>query len=143
MRKYYNLYNQLDEIVEIVKKFIDILPELPDNPNIKRIDDTCFTIGIKTINLDPRHSLSPFYYDYRSQYRFILDRLANASIHRFADMFLNIINKKSYYYGGCSYHFHPEVITNIVNAIPELAKLKGEKHGSHIILKTGEKNDEM
>ena len=89
--------------------------ELPDNPNIKRIGDkpNCFIVSSKDIT----SKWSPFYHDFKKQYKKITEVLDRARPENVIDH-LNAIIATGQFKDSTTIHtFHPSVIDNLKGII--------------------------
>lgn len=87
------------------------LSELPDNPRITRRSDKCFTINVKDIG--PGAILSPFYHDFKAQYKEISEIIEEETLEDASKKIDTIIKTGSLMYKNKAMHFHPDVITNL------------------------------
>jgi hypothetical protein len=121
-----NLTKQANEIKEEINLLIS---SLPDNPDIKRINDApnCFIVQFSTIQKDKTHVLCPCYYDFKYQYKKLIEKINQADILTLDKTLLKITNEGSFkLYTGTNIHgqacndtikLHPLVITKLKELI--------------------------
>jgi hypothetical protein len=85
---------------------------MPNNPKINRISDQCFTISVK--DLSPDLCLTPGYYDFKRQYRLIVEIIEDNNVKRAQTLMNDIIRKGSIHYPARTYQrFHPDVVEHL------------------------------
>lgn len=82
---------------------------LPDNPNIDRIDDRTFIVN----SSDFATSWSPEYHDFKSQHRVICQILERIPIDQVESVLMAAIKRGSIVYQRNSYRLHPGVVEQI------------------------------
>ena len=108
---------------EINAKLAKRVLALPDNPNIERKGKNMFIM--QSSALDTSLGLCPFTYDYRAQYRFVVDQFEGKTVGACLQFLRELIKTGRYREtSGASYtkRFHPDVLR-------ELALLLGEDAG--------------
>ncbi len=84
-----------EEISILIKQSKENIKNLPDNPKIKRLNSNCFTINKNDLD----DNLSPYYYDFKYQYKMIVDNL-NVPNEKFIEKLDKIILEKRVKYPG-------------------------------------------
>jgi hypothetical protein len=89
------------------KQLKEAISQFADNPNIKRIstNPNCFVIKKSQLG----NNMSPFYHDFKSQHKFITDRIKDFNMSAIRNMVGHIVKTGIYRYQNNSYYFHPEV----------------------------------
>ena len=95
----------------IKQALIDTISAIPDNPKIDRINDQCFTISVK--DLSPDLCLTPAYYDFKRQYRLIVEIIEDNGVSRAQSWMDEIITKGSIRYHTERTRFHPDVVEHL------------------------------
>lgn len=98
-------------MARIEQELTDILLALPDNPKINRINDRCFTISNK--DLSPDLCLTPAYYDFKKQYKLIVEIIEDEGATRAQSLVQEIIAKGSVRYCSKVTRFHPGVVERL------------------------------
>ena len=100
--------------LEFLKK---VILELPDNPNIKRLNSQCYVMSWSQLGI----SWSPVYYDFKAQGKMIAQELGKCEKENIVNRLLDILNEgkivlKS---GSTSYteKLHPDFIQSVVTAL--------------------------
>ena len=112
MDKMHDTY--LKDLENVKQALIDIVLTMPDNPKINRINDQCYTIS--SANLSSDLCLSPEYYNFKLQYRLIVEIIENNTIKKIQKLLNDIIHKGSIHYptSARTYHrFHPDVVEHL------------------------------
>ena len=111
--------NDLEGVVEESRRKIEgikntlknMIEHLPDNPNISRINNRSYTMPNSALSKDLK--LSPFYYDHKAQYRWIIDKIDAMNptrIQSFLEQFVDDVqSNKSIYDNGKTLYFDPEL----------------------------------
>ena len=100
------------EMTHIKQELTDIILTLPDNPKINRISDRCFTISSADLSSDL--CLTPEYYDFKRQYKLIVQIIQKNNVERAQTLMKDIIRKGSIHYLSGVYHrFHPDVVERL------------------------------
>ena len=99
------------EIGRIREELSGLIESLPDNPNIKRINDRCFVISSK--HLSPDLKLSPQYYDFKAQYREIISEINKTQFINTLKVLNEILHRGTIKKTNYTFYLHPEVIKNI------------------------------
>jgi len=95
------------QINEIKNKFIEKIKQLPDNPEINRLNQNCYIM--KSGQLTKHDDWSSFFHDFKKQYKYIIALTEANSNKKSIDMVINklttIVEK------GCikDTTFHPDV----------------------------------
>ena len=105
------LVNQIEAIKQNLCQKIEVLP---DNPKITRLNHNCFEIHFSDLG----ESWSPFYHDFKAQYRMIIEILETKDIGEIIPTLQKLTtprHDKSYwfFYKGDHNRFHPDVIRHI------------------------------
>lgn len=91
-----------------------LILDLPDNPEIKRLSSNpnCYIINSSVINKDLHHTLSPEYYDFKYQYKKLVEKIDTMNILQFSDNLKKIINDGKFNVGSNNevIKLHPKVI---------------------------------
>lgn len=92
---------------------------LPDNTEIQRIDEKCYTINSSIIMKSKNKVLSPSYYDFKYQYRELLKALELVDVSKYIDVLTNCIDTGHIRHGEPKNWvvLHPEVIKQIKQII--------------------------
>jgi hypothetical protein len=132
MRK--NLINAASSLLEdfehrlgdLKKKIEEQIRSAPDNPRIKRLGSRSFTMSFSEIKTSDDLILSPFYYDFKSQYEKIIEILNATTMERCSAVLREILTNRNrsktaplytYLYQGHNIKFHPEVVENVRKAL--------------------------
>ena len=99
------------EMGTIKQALIDTVLAMPDNPKINRISDQCFTISVK--DLSPDLCLTPGYYDFKRQYRLIVEIIEDNGTSRALTLIREIITNGSIRYHSEVTKFHPGVVEHL------------------------------
>lgn len=108
----------LRKIEEVIRQaegfresFVRAIEELPDNPRITRLGSgpDAFTIRSKDMAL----VFSPFYHDFRSQYRKLAEIVRNTRLENIGSVLGRIVDTGRYFENGGTLTFHPEVIEHL------------------------------
>ena len=81
---------------------------LPDNEDIQRQGEGCFTIN--SSKLDSNLNLSPEYYDFKVQYEIIAKVLSERPIEKTIDWLNELIEKETFYYKSNTIKLNPKVV---------------------------------
>jgi hypothetical protein len=104
------------EAIKVRKQIADCILGLPDNPNINRIGNGCFTIKFSELAKNDM-VLSAEYYDYKVQYKAIHRVLIDVPLEHTIDKLFDIITKGSVIIGKHNIKLNPEVIENLKSII--------------------------
>lgn len=108
IQKYNTKINSLKE------KLATEVTNLPDNPNIKRLNTSAFTISSYQIfKNNPHLNMSAFFHDFKAQYRTIASIIRKSKDANIIKI-LEIIIKTGRYN---KHTYHPTVIKNIAELI--------------------------
>ncbi len=115
-----NIRNIQWDLLSLKRKINKQIRLLPDNPNINRISNICYTIMLSEIQKDKNFTLSAEYYDFKFQYRKIIKKLKDVSPLETYNCISKMIVDKSFkvnsgtnIHGVICYHtikLHPSVI---------------------------------
>jgi len=105
------MIKDLAERVKQVKQSIsNQINELPQNENIQMVNGSVNAFTMKFSELSKDKVFSPHYYDFRHQYKMIVELLENTPIEKFEDKFNNIIESGKVVYQKNTYALNPKVI---------------------------------
>lgn len=110
---------QLRNITRIREIIANMIQSLPDNPDIHRMEGApnCFVMSSR--NLNPK-SFSPFYYDFKLQYKKLIEIIDTANPIDISRTIETILRQGSYLKSGYTYShtykFNPTVIKNLAIA---------------------------
>jgi hypothetical protein len=109
------------EVKAIKAKLKAEIRRLPDNPRIKRINASCYTISVGDLGA----SWSASYNDFKYQYEAIAEEIDVRPPEKVASMIEQIIRdgqimpsagtKARRQYGGGPFRFHPDVVEKLRN----------------------------
>ena len=110
-----------NQVQKIKEKFAEQINALPDNPKINRISTSpcCFTI----MSSDLGNNWSPFYHDYKAQYKFLADLVTKTKGESIINILEKIVKKGTYSQVAHPYgptytrKFHPAVISKLKEII--------------------------
>lgn len=114
-----NLHERAKSIVKILQ---DKIAELPDNPNIKRIGNSgTFTMKMSEVFKTPSMNLSADYYDFKYQYKKIVEVLEHTEPGEVFNRLERICKEGKIEYVGTGIHgstrnhhkLHPDVISHL------------------------------
>lgn len=106
----------LEHLKDTLKTAIN---DLPDNPRIERLNGNgkgslrAFVIK----SSDTGGIISPFFHDFKAQYRKIAEILDKARIETINSVLVRILETGSYSEKGGTVKFHPEVIRNLAGFV--------------------------
>jgi len=107
------------QFAEVKKTLIESILDLPDNPEITRLDDRCFVMqSSKLLN-----NWSAEFYDFKHQYRQVAEELRKATPENLLNRLREILKEKkirisgTYHSYGYTYHLNPAVVAHIVKAV--------------------------
>jgi hypothetical protein len=107
-----NINKRLEQFKYDIKGIIE---ELPDNPNINRLNKNCYTISMSQIR--NHGNMSPEFYDFKYQYNLLIEKLDKTPVTEFIELMDKVIESKklTLYQDGRlgTYKLHPEVVENI------------------------------
>jgi len=95
------------ELLTIKRKINSKIRKLPDNSKIKRISmhPNCFIINSSTIMSDKNKNMSPYYYDFKCQYKEIVNKLKASNPFDLYKVLNKMIIEKSFHvYAGHNIH---------------------------------------
>lgn len=92
------------------KLLIAKIKAIPDNSNITKINNHCFTISIGQLN----SNWSAFYHDFEQQRNKLIEIIENSeNMKSIYSKLRDIIDKKSFYDKGCTCSFNEKVIEKL------------------------------
>ena len=118
-----------EEAKRIKEDINNIIRSLPDNPDIQRLSNSpnCFIVQLSTVQADRHHNLSPVYYDFKYQYRKLINKVNQLEILTIDKALNDIISEGQFkVYTGQNMHgqkchetikLHPEVIKRLKELI--------------------------
>lgn len=113
---------------ELRKALHKTIVDLPDNPAIKRVEQSprCFTISSSAVFGDaknnPTFRMDPFFHNFKSQYEVIAQAVDSCDPARTLKTLQNIVETESLKKAGNNYYrFHPQVIRHLRELIGEPA----------------------
>ena len=109
--------------IEKTKKEIQLLIlNLPDNPEIKRINQKCFTVSSSQLfgKSNPQGRMDVFFHDFKAQYRLIAKVLEASRPENIISNLQKIGDDESIYKDGSHYRFNPQVVEHIRELINTL-----------------------
>lgn len=93
-----------------------ILEDLPDNPKITRSPDGK-TFVMSFSDLPPDEPWAAFYYDFKAQYNFLIERLEVKPVELFInELKHDVIKTRKLTVRGTAYRFNPTVCNHLVAA---------------------------
>lgn len=104
-----------DKVNRVCNKLIEIIEELPDNPAITRLGEKSYSISISEIAKDKNLNLSPDHYDFKAQYKAVVDKLKSVGSFEALRTLEKLVSSGSFY-GLASYEkhrLHPKVILEL------------------------------
>ena len=103
-------------IIAFKQKLKDLICNLPDNPNITRISETkAFTISMSTMVASGSLIMSPFYYDFKAQYKAISETVDRVEVMNIYSTMERIIKEGKIKVQNHSETLHPDVVKQLKN----------------------------
>lgn len=98
-----------EKVLRIKKEIFDVIRNLPDNPNIKRLGDKAFVMSSKNL----LNNWTPQYYDFQWQYKRIIELIKSSGVDAIIPKLEEIIKTGEFRQGREAIKFHPDVIENL------------------------------
>jgi hypothetical protein len=92
-----------DEVERIKAAIIDMIDNMPDNPQITRLNKNCYTINSKDLG----NNWNPFYHNFKSQAQFIQEMIEEMRAETIIPTLKQIARNQSINYKSKWYKFHP------------------------------------
>ena len=117
--KQINELNETMALVEFIRAEIQCaITNLPDNPNIKRVNQQCFTMSSADMMKDnPTMRLDPFFHDFKAQYKYIAEAIERARPENIVPLLEKIAIDGNHKSTTGLKTFHPQVILHLKRLI--------------------------
>jgi hypothetical protein len=105
--------NATMQLAALLDELNGMIEGLPDNPKINRINDQCFTLRFKDLNTS---NWSPEYYDFKRQYRKVIEALKSVATIHALEEFRKIVGQGWIHDLSMPmrrFKFHPDVLANL------------------------------
>jgi hypothetical protein len=109
MKKLGSILPLVMQAIDIRKAIADKILALPDNPDIQRHGERCFTMSASNL----KKSWSYEYHDFKLQYQMIATVMAEIPIENTIEWFREIIKTNTLKYKQTTVKLNPEVIKYI------------------------------
>ena len=109
----------MKQFAEVKNALIESVLDLPDHPEITRLDNRCFVMQSSKL----RNNWSAEFYDFKHQYKQVAEELRKATPENLFNRLREILKEKkirisgTYHSHGYTYHLNPAVVANIVRAV--------------------------
>lgn len=118
MSKLKNSITDIEQRIEVIKNDLrNKIQSLPDNSKISRLKSGAFTISSKDIFASKGTVLSPSYYDFKLQYKYLSEVIDNTNINNLFTTLDFIIVSGTHKIGSNTMKFNPEVIAYLKEII--------------------------
>ena len=91
--------------------------ELPQNPNIKRLNKNCYVVNFSEVQKDKEQTMGAEYYDFKAQHKLIIEALEQADTIRLLSCINYMIDSGYVNVKRRHTKLHPEVIEQLKGLI--------------------------